>query len=349
LEDDLAPVCSLKYCPTAIKNRYFNLDTARADDEQMSSIIRQIRMGKTRLETIPYTLEIASSGACNLNCIMCRSNNKQTRRDDYLDTHIFSALLPRVLPDISELILSGFGDPLFNKHSRAFLQDLDAGRYPGLRINLLTNGMLFTEKLWDSIKKNKYGWISVSVDASRESTYEYIRRNGSWKVLQRNLSLIKELRSRSFFKSFRISFIVMKSNYMEIKDFAELGLRYECDSVVFQKMYGNVNLKENINFTKNKRIMIAVARLLTDPVFMKKQLDTTLINDYGRYAAAKVNIVDNLYSLMAESIFHPFSALVHYICARFPFLYFYVYRVYQFLKTIKIIPKMCKIKHADKI
>lgn len=342
LENNLKEVCNLKYCPYAIKKQKIKLKEIKTHDEHMNKIIRQIRLGKTNLDTAPYTFELSNSGACNLNCIMCKSNKKYIRKDKYLDRYIFSKLLPEILPEVSELILSGFGDPFFNKYSRRFLQTSNAESYPSLKINLITNGLLFTRKLWESIKHNNFNWINISVDAATKSTYEYVRRNGRWSVLQKNLKLISSLRKRQYFNAFIISFIVMKSNYTEIKEFARLGLKLGCDTVLYQKIYGNENLRENINLSKNTKIMVEIANILKDPIFRQKRMNTTLIDDYCKLSNKKSNRKTTLYTKVVELVCYYPLALIHTIGNRFSFLYIFIFRVYQLLKTIKYLQKLIK-------
>lgn len=237
LDDDLKRTCSFEYCPFAMNDKYIDLENFRTSDLLLERIIEQIREGKTELSTKPYNYEMAHSGDCNLKCIMCQSNGKYYAVSKALDEYVYSQLLPGMLPGLSRLTLSGSGDPLFNKYSRSFLQNLNPARYPYLKINFITNGMLFSGNMWHSIKHNNYDSIHVSVDAASQKTYEYIRKNGHWNTLLKNLELISRLRQQGVFNYFEISFIVMHSNYREMKDFAALGLNLGCDKIVFQKIW----------------------------------------------------------------------------------------------------------------
>lgn len=283
LDNQLHKVCNFKYCPIAIGNESIDLESIKNDDPNFNNVIDQIMVGKTILDSYPSTFEVANSCKCNLKCIMCVSNQKLTPKEELLDERLFNIIIPEILPKISNLFLSGNGEVLFNAHSRKFLQTLDSSRYPSLKIQLLTNGIMFNSKIWDSISHNNYEDISVSIDAASKGTYERIRKNGNWEILLKNLEFIADLRRNNIFKKFTISFIVMKSNYKEMNDFAELGLRLGCDGIVFQKIFGYENIRENINFTQNMGVFSEIAEILTDPIFNCKGVDTKLVDDYKQY------------------------------------------------------------------
>ncbi len=303
LENKLEKVCNFKYCPYAIEYKDIDLNNCKGDDHH-NAIIEQIKQGKTILETGPYVLAIASSGKCNLRCIMCESNEKFIPDLKGLEENMYSKLLPDILPKISRLQLTGNGDPLHNKHSRRFLQTLDPSKYPSLKIKFITNGNLFTPKIWHSIKHNNYDAINVSIDGATKETYEKVRKNGKWEVLMNNLELISNLRRENKFAWFVISFVVLKSNYKEIKQFAELGIRLGCDKVIFQKNFSLINVKENINIVHDKKIMIEIAQILKDPVFDRPEIDTTIIESYKNYANSSHTFVDNIFTKVKTELMH---------------------------------------------
>lgn len=293
LNNDLGAVCNFEYCPYAISKDYVDLESAKNDDAKFNAVIEQIIAGKTELDSPPYMLTVSSSGRCNLNCVMCQADHGNSKEDDLLDEKIFTEILPEILPGLAKLYLLGNGEVFFNPHSRKFLQTLDAEKYPSLTIDLLTNGILFTRKLWETISHNRYGAIGVSIDAATKETYQHIRKNGNWDILRQNLDFISELRAKNVFSGFSIYFCVMKSNYREMKQFVELGKAIGCDNIEFTKIFGDV-IEENINLTSDKGIFSEIAAILEDPVFRQSGVNTLMIDDYRVYSGAKVTIVDRL-------------------------------------------------------
>jgi len=293
LNNNLGKVCNFDYCPHAISREYIDLESVKTDDEKFNFIIDQIIAGKTELESPPYMFTVSSSVRCNLNCVMCQADHINSKSDNFLEEKIFSEMLPEILPDLSRLYLMGNGEVFFNPHSRRLLQTLDANRYPSLTIDLLTNGNLFTRKLWETISHNRYGAIGVSIDAATRETYHCIRKNGNWDTLRQNLDLISELRAKNVFSSFSIYFCVMKSNYKEMKQFVELGKSLGCDNIEFTKIFGYV-IEENINMTSDKKIFVEIASILADPIFKQQGVNTLMIDEYCNYSGRKITVVDRM-------------------------------------------------------
>jgi wyosine [tRNA(Phe)-imidazoG37] synthetase (radical SAM superfamily) len=309
LDNDLGKVCNFQTCPYAISKEYVDLESAKNGDPAFDAIIDQIIAGKTELETPPYSLTVSSSGRCNLDCVMCQADHGNSRKDDELDRKIFTEILPEILPGLARLYLLGNGEVFFNPHSRKFLQTLDADRYPSLTIDLLTNGTLFTRKLWETISHNRYGSIGVSIDAATAETYQHVRRNGNWDVLRRNLDLIAELRANNVFSQFSIYFCVMKSNYREMKQFVELGRAIGCDNIEFTKIFGDV-IEENINLTSDKRIFAEIGAMLADPIFREKGVNALMIDDYRAYEGVEISAADRLVTSGKElGLYLPAKAL----------------------------------------
>lgn len=293
LNNDLGKTCNFEYCPYAISTEYVDLESAKTDDKQFNAIIDQIIAGKTELETPPYTLTVSSSGKCNLDCVMCQADHDNSQEDNLLDEKVFNEVLPEILPGLSKIYLMGNGEVLFNSWSRKFLQTLDTEKYPLLTIDLLTNGTLFTQKMWESISHNRYGSIGVSIDAASRDTYQYVRKNGDWDMLRRNLDLISELRAQNVFSRFSIYFCVMKSNYREMTQFVELGKTLGCDNIEFDKVFGYA-IEENINMTANTKIFSEIASILEDPLFKQPGVNTLMIDDYRKYSGRDISFADSI-------------------------------------------------------
>ena len=53
------------------------------------------------------------------------------------------------------LVLSGNGDPLARKDTRELLMNFPVEEYPGVRFEILTNGLLWTPAVWEKVKGNR--------------------------------------------------------------------------------------------------------------------------------------------------------------------------------------------------
>ncbi len=287
----------MKYCPYALAGKQESLQTT---DNRYRSLYREIQKGKKVLTIAPRTLIIAHSGRCNLRCVMCCSNEDFVKEDPHLNELIYKRELPRMFPRLSEIILTGNGDPFFMKDSRELLQKFNVKKFPQIKFSIITNAILLNKYLWKTIKHNHFGWISVSIDAATKDTYERVRRHGNWEILQENLKLISSLRQKGIFSTFSITFVVMRSNYQEMRQFVEMGRRLKADRIVFQKIFGMASVRENINLTRNKDVKIKIAQILSDPLFWQPTVDTTLIDEYKKYKNSKATAIDKWKTAVLE-------------------------------------------------
>ena len=305
LKDELEKVCDF-----AIKNEYLDLAALKDDDDpNLNRVIEQIAAGEVVLDGPPHTFQVANSGRCNLKCTMCESRDRFHKNDDGLDETLFNRIIPGILPKVSRLFLTGNGEVFFNPYSRKFLQTLDSSQYPALKIQILTNGILLTPEFWETIRHHRFDSILVSVDAASKEVYQSIRKNGSWDVLRRNLEFISELRRQDLVSEFAINFIVMRSNYREMKDFVSLGLSLGCDRIFFQKIFGLADIRENINFTRDRKVLTEVADVLADPIFSHPEVNTALVDEYRKYQGQSAGFWGNLVTKCIEGLlYYPIRA-----------------------------------------
>lgn len=78
--------------------------------------------------------------------------------------------------------------------------------------------------------------LTVSVDAATKETYERIRRNGNFDVLQKNMEFAADLRRKGELSYFRMNFVVQRENYREMIPFVQWGERLNVDEVFFTKI-----------------------------------------------------------------------------------------------------------------
>jgi MoaA/NifB/PqqE/SkfB family radical SAM enzyme len=337
LDDELEKVCNFKNCPIAMRNQNMDLEelkNKKRDDVHFCHIIDQIMAGECKMDRLPYFVQISNFGKCNLKCVMCQVNDGILNTDQSANEKLFDRVLGEILPGISILSLSGSGEVLYNPYTRKFLQRFNGESYPSLRIELYTNGLLLTPKLWQTIKHNHYDTIYISCDAATKATYEKIRRNGNWDKLRQNLDFISGLRKKGVFLNFNICFIVMKSNYMEMKSFVELGIQLGCDRIIFQKISGYADIRENINVTRNKKIFKEIAHFLDDPIFTRPEVETTSIDIYKKYRNCKIRKTDSVITKLIELIFYLPIKTILTLNRYFPLLPYF----YELFKTKK--PKL---------
>jgi wyosine [tRNA(Phe)-imidazoG37] synthetase (radical SAM superfamily) len=170
--------------------------------------------------------------------------------------------------------LCGSGEPFASPSLKNFLQNIDSKEYPELKISILSNGLLFDEKAWNSLSKchTSIKSVQISVDAASEEKYEKIRLGGSFKKLYENLKFISLLRKNNHINEFIISFVVNSINFSEMDSFVKMGLDLHCDQVYFSLM----NKCESMSNSEYKKHAIhlpthekhkAFRKKLEDPIF----------------------------------------------------------------------------------
>ena len=170
----------------------------------------------------PININFAFDRSCNLSCPSCR--NIAIMADgtelDIIDNTI-NNIIEIYGKNIKMLYLSGSADPFASKSIRKLLLNFNIEKFPNItQIHLHTNALLLTEKMWNNLSHihNLIKTIEISIDASKEETYNIIRRGGNWETLMENLKFISTLK----LSNKRVSFVVQDTNYMEMEDFYKL-------------------------------------------------------------------------------------------------------------------------------
>lgn len=280
-ENNLRSICKTDYCPFAKSNTFFRLKKL-ASNPIYKDLAKELKEKKLKLTSLPTEISIADSDVCNLQCIMCRSGIGK-KEDKKLTKLIFKETLPKLLPHLRQIKLTGNGEPFIRKTVIDFLSNFNPEKYPNLSFYILTNGLLLDQKMWKKIKHNNIDLISVSIDAAQKNTYQKIRRGGNWERLQKNLKMLSRLKKMKKFKNFSISMAVMKSNYKEMVNFIKMGKSLDCTSIRFRRIYGLKALDENINLLDNPQILTEIKEILKNPVFSKKEVNLEEIKDYQSF------------------------------------------------------------------
>ena len=179
--------------------------------------------------------------SCNLQCPSCRSeliNYLGKDRDSVEDK------LKQVNEEISETIkrlyLSGSADPFYSKSFRQFLINFNPNKYPMMeRIHIHTNGLLWTEKLWNRMEKIHPFATSceISIDAATKDTYENKTRiGGKWEVLLERLKFIIKIPT---IQHYIFSFVVQDTNYKEMYNFYKLITDLDWDKSKTKNIFFN--------------------------------------------------------------------------------------------------------------
>jgi len=226
--------CDLEYCA------YFKSGALPEKGAVEDPYLREvIRSGITRLARGPARLTLDIDRTCNLCCPSCRTAPFMLKGGDYREALLMqNKLRDELLGDIRLMTVSGSGDPFASKLHMELLAGLDYRQYPKLKIQIMTNGLLFTPDNWIKISRahRLVKNVIVSIDAATPETYRTVRRGGDFGVLVKNLGFISGLRKAGRLDRLEFHFVVQLANYLEMKDFVALGRTFGADLVSFSRL-----------------------------------------------------------------------------------------------------------------
>jgi len=227
--------CSRSLCAAIVA------DTLPKRNEVTDPALRHyIDKGITHLEAGPTYLQLSYDPSCNLACPSCRTDIVMATPDaiDRYQAAKDRVVLPLLRKTHGTVMITGGGDPFASKHWRSVLAALNPTEYPGLKLDILTNGLLVARQ-WHQFPAlgTMLAHLQVSIDAARPETYAIVRYPGTWEDLRPNLDFISKIRRSNEIPFFGINFVVQKENFREMLEFIQLGKELGVDFVLFQRMF----------------------------------------------------------------------------------------------------------------
>ncbi len=235
--------CNKRSCPAILNDSIIReqeiLDGRVANvsrKERWKDIIsdRSVQITDTLFADLGYDL------SCNLSCPQCRlelmvlDKPGLARLDATRD-----GMIDKLLSKLSNVRITSGGEALFSKHFRKVLADINPQACPNLtHLELLTNGMLFDQRQWETFSNLHYLRILLvfSIDACSKETFETIRRNDRWEKMLANLDFASSLRKQRKIAKFQISYAVQAANFREMPNLVRLAERLHADDVAFFKL-----------------------------------------------------------------------------------------------------------------
>ena len=180
---------------------------------------------------------------CNLACLPCTLRyNRQTSSEDAgeMDLSLFAKIAEQVFPYANAVALSCEAEPIL--HSR-FLDVLRiVGQHRGPVYKITTNGALLDEEKTEALLTSGVQEIYLSIDGATATTYERIRRNGSFQQLTEAIGRINRWKDthaadRHDPPLLQINYTLMHSTLDELPRMVELCREWRVDRLVVQHIY----------------------------------------------------------------------------------------------------------------
>ena len=150
-----------------------------------------------------------------------------------------------ILKDAEELTLSTTGDPFASRNTRLLMKTA-AEKYPKLKFNLITNGILCDKINCDELGiTDRLSKIMVSVHAATEKTYNKIVKNGHFNKVAENINWLSGLKKIGKLENIFLAFVVTAKNYEDIPGFIEFADKYNAKPL----FWGCMDWGGNLAFT----------------------------------------------------------------------------------------------------
>jgi len=215
--------CNKSLCPKIISN------TLSKKNEVTSERHKDIIENNKVYMDYPVFINFVNDDSCNLACPSCRVTKRNFHTgQEYekrltINNNITKWILSQDIKETCMLSITGSGDPFASKIFRDFLFSFDGSLYPNIQINLQTNGVMFTPKIWNKIHKihKNLNTIMISLDAATEDVYNINRVGGNWNTLIDNIRYLGSQKHN--IDNLRLDFVVQDNNYKQMPDFVKLA------------------------------------------------------------------------------------------------------------------------------
>jgi MoaA/NifB/PqqE/SkfB family radical SAM enzyme len=167
---------------------------------------------------------IEPTTACNLDCITCFRNGWDQplgRMTEETFESIFAGL--QALDPLPAVYFGGIGEPLFHRQTIEWIARIKA---LGARVEMITNGILLTEKKARQLVDTGLDMLWVSIDGAAPQTYADVRIGAELPQILANLRRLTKIRKGGHFPQpeIGIAFLAMQRNIDDLPKVIRLGI-----------------------------------------------------------------------------------------------------------------------------
>jgi sulfatase maturation enzyme AslB (radical SAM superfamily) len=228
--------CNKTACPRIQANELAEAATVAARSPIWADVIAHQRC---TLDRGPRVVNLAYDRTCNLACPSCRTErfaaDDATRaRFDVLQE---TAILP-MLKTAEIVFVTGSGDPFASKNFRRLITALTVEDYPRLRFQIMTNGMLLTERQWAEFPTlhGRVAMLKISIDAACAATHETLRLGARWDTMLENIRFAGRLVAEGQIDQLDLVFVVQQANFREMGDAVDLARTLGATGIYFSRL-----------------------------------------------------------------------------------------------------------------
>lgn len=198
---------------------------------------------------LPRKIYIEPTSMCNLGCSICFRHNWIDENMGHMSLETYKKIIESLekLNSVEEIFFGGMGEPLYHPMIIEMI-----GLIPeNIKITLLTNGTLLTEKMVQNLVDAGLNELWISMDGFDEENYESIQIGSRFHLILDNIKLFNSVRKiRNV--NLGITFVITPENmgHLEkINDFADM---ISADIINISHMIpGEPIKKENAIYERN--------------------------------------------------------------------------------------------------
>jgi MoaA/NifB/PqqE/SkfB family radical SAM enzyme len=213
-------------------------------------------------------LQVESSIACNLSCLMCpwKEISKKAQNRGIMSEGVWGAIRS-YLSEVTSIDFTGGGEPLLQPKLTEWIAEAKSA---GCETGFLTNAFILKKETARQMISAGADWIGVSMDGATADIYEEVRKGSSFERVCENLANLAALRNGKIPKTM-INFVLMEMNFHQVEEIVRLAARLGVDQVNFKqcdvirgehgKGYGLFGAKETREIRGLKKDLAKARRL----------------------------------------------------------------------------------------
>jgi Iron-sulfur cluster-binding domain len=227
--------CDAVKCPQLSGGRL----PKKADNPPSPHVRRALGDGTLRFDR-PRTVLLAFDQTCNLSCPSCRAqvitekSQMQARKEELIETSIMP-----LLRKASILNINPAGEIFVSRPLRRLLSKLNRTDFPDLKLQIISNGTLFSRREWDKFAgiHDMVHYVRISTDGATKETFEKLRRGAVWDEFIENVNFLAELLKERVIQELWFSFTYQVGNFREMPAFVDMCANLAPGSrILFEKL-----------------------------------------------------------------------------------------------------------------
>jgi MoaA/NifB/PqqE/SkfB family radical SAM enzyme len=191
----------------------------------------------------PDMVQVNFTFRCNLSCKMCSMNSQMKilqaqGKPTEINSDVFKSIISQTKQLGTKCILFIGGEPLLRKD---LFELVSYAKGKELNTVIVTNGVLLDEKAILKCFESGVDWLSISIDAADEQSFQAIRGAGVLDKIKQNIRLLNKLKKQHNRAAPNIVSVctIMNDNIGQVTDIIELCRSLGISRIIFQPVVFN--------------------------------------------------------------------------------------------------------------